>query len=122
MNLAIRWFIGYGLHEGLPDHSSLARIRQPTRAEHIGTLNGQIRQSGRGGTFFVTRAVASLERMRLVRVMNAVVEFNAFGPENGPHGEHDCAVIAMADATVIWHINYYDRAYTGLPPNYRCLL
>ena len=27
-DLAIRWFIGCGLHEGLPDHSSPARIRQ----------------------------------------------------------------------------------------------
>jgi IS5 family transposase len=28
VNLAIRWFTGYGLHERLPDHSSLTRIRQ----------------------------------------------------------------------------------------------
>ena len=28
VNVAIRWFIGYGLHEALPDHSSLTRIRQ----------------------------------------------------------------------------------------------
>ena len=28
VNIAIRWFIGYGLHEPLPDHSSLTRIRQ----------------------------------------------------------------------------------------------
>jgi transposase len=28
VNIAIRWFIGYGLHEKLPDHSSLTRIRQ----------------------------------------------------------------------------------------------
>jgi len=27
-NLAIRWFIGYALHEALPNHSSLTRIRQ----------------------------------------------------------------------------------------------
>ncbi len=27
-HLAVRWFIGYGLHEELPDHSSLTRIRQ----------------------------------------------------------------------------------------------
>lgn len=27
MNLTIRWFIGYGLHERLSDHSSLTRIR-----------------------------------------------------------------------------------------------
>jgi transposase len=28
VNVAIRWFVGYGLHEKLPDHSSLTRIRQ----------------------------------------------------------------------------------------------
>jgi transposase len=28
VNLAIRWFAGYGLHEALPNHSSLTRIRQ----------------------------------------------------------------------------------------------
>ena len=28
VNIAIRWFIGYGLGEKLPDHSSLTRIRQ----------------------------------------------------------------------------------------------
>ena len=28
VNISIRWFTGYGLHEALPDHSSLTRIRQ----------------------------------------------------------------------------------------------
>ncbi|WP_051419518.1 IS1182 family transposase [Paracoccus pantotrophus] len=28
VDLAIRWFVGYALHEALPDHSSLTRIRQ----------------------------------------------------------------------------------------------
>lgn len=28
VNIAIRWFVGYGLHERLPHHSSLTRIRQ----------------------------------------------------------------------------------------------
>lgn len=28
VNLAIRWFVGHALHEALPDHSSLTRIRQ----------------------------------------------------------------------------------------------
>jgi hypothetical protein len=35
VNLAIRWFCGYGLHEMLPDHSSLTRIRQRWGAEHF---------------------------------------------------------------------------------------
>jgi transposase len=33
VNLAIRWFAGYGLHDALPDHSSLTRIRQRWGAE-----------------------------------------------------------------------------------------
>ena len=35
VNLAIRWFVGYGLHEAWPDHSSLTRIRQRWGAERF---------------------------------------------------------------------------------------
>lgn len=35
VNLAIRWFIGYRLHERLPHHSSLTRIRQRWGAERF---------------------------------------------------------------------------------------
>src|SRR3712207_324228 len=44
VNLAIRWFIGYALHEDLPDHSSLTRIRQrwgPERFKAILTRSVQ---------------------------------------------------------------------------------
>lgn len=35
VNIAIRWFAGYSLHEPLPDHSSLTRIRQRWGAERF---------------------------------------------------------------------------------------
>jgi len=35
VNIAIRWFAGYRLHEKLPDHSSLTRIRQRWGAERF---------------------------------------------------------------------------------------
>jgi transposase len=35
VNLVIRWFAGYRLHESLPDHSSLTRIRQRWGAERF---------------------------------------------------------------------------------------
>ena len=38
VNLAIRWFAGYGLHEALPDHSSLTRIRQRWGVERFGRI------------------------------------------------------------------------------------
>lgn len=38
VNLAIRWFAGYGLMERLPDHSSLTRLRQRWGAERFGQV------------------------------------------------------------------------------------
>src|SRR5262249_51930994 len=35
VNIAVRWFIGYGVHEKLPDHSSLTRIRQRWGADRF---------------------------------------------------------------------------------------
>ena len=35
VNIAIPWFTGYGLHEALPDHSSLTRIRRRWGAERF---------------------------------------------------------------------------------------
>lgn len=35
VNLAIRWFTGYALHETLPDHSTLTRIRQRWGAQRF---------------------------------------------------------------------------------------
>ena len=35
VNLAIRWFAGYGLNQRLPDHSSLTHIRQRWGAERF---------------------------------------------------------------------------------------
>lgn len=38
VNLAIRWFAGWGLHEALPDHSSLTRIRDRWGAERFRSI------------------------------------------------------------------------------------
>jgi transposase len=35
VNVAIRWFAGFGLHDRLPDHSSLTRIRQRWGADRF---------------------------------------------------------------------------------------
>ncbi|MDX0770025.1 hypothetical protein EMEDMD4_940078 [Sinorhizobium medicae] len=38
VNVVIRSFIGFGLHEALPDHSSLTHIRQRWGAERFRTI------------------------------------------------------------------------------------
>jgi transposase len=45
VNIAIRWFAGYGVHEVLPDHSSLTRIRQRWGAERFRQIFGRTVQA-----------------------------------------------------------------------------
>ena len=47
VNLAIRWFAGFGLTEGLPDHSSLTRIRQRWGAERFRRIFAPSRPAAR---------------------------------------------------------------------------
>src|SRR5690349_1366694 len=65
VNLAIRWFIGYGLHEVLPDHSSLTRIRQRWGAERfksILTRSAQVCVAAKIATGEIVHIDASLIR------------------------------------------------------------
>jgi IS5 family transposase len=65
VNLAIRWFIGYGLHETLPDHSSLTRIRQRWGAERfksILTRSAQVCVAAKIATGEIVHIDASLIR------------------------------------------------------------
>ena len=42
VNLAMRWFAGYGMSEALPDHSSLTRIRQRWGAERFRAIFARV--------------------------------------------------------------------------------
>ena len=42
VNLAIRWFAGYGMAEALPDHSSLTRIRQRWGSERFRAIFARV--------------------------------------------------------------------------------
>ena len=52
VNLAIRCFMGYGLNEELPDHSSLTRIRQRWGAERFRRILDRTIRGLRGGSLF----------------------------------------------------------------------
>jgi hypothetical protein len=36
---------------------------------------------------------------------------------NDPYGEHDCAVLSVADQRIIWKIDYYDKTLTVGSPD-----
>jgi hypothetical protein len=53
----------------------------------------------------------------VAQLLRAVADFAAFGPDNDPHGEHDCAVLEHDGERLIWKIDYYDRALTYGSPD-----
>jgi hypothetical protein len=85
VNLAIRWFAGFGLHERLPDHSSLTRIRQRWGADRFRLLFERTVQAcvaARIATGEIIHVDASLIRADVswdslaVRHLDAVAEAN----------------------------------------------
>jgi transposase len=115
VNLAIRWFIGYGLHEALPDHSSLTRIRQRWGAErfrHIFQRTVKACVAAKIATGEVVHVDASLIRADVsweslaVRHVEAVVDANgdetAAGAErNGKQtGRYKKVCVTDPDATM----------------------
>ena len=86
VNIAIRWFMGYGLHEPLPDHSSLTRIRQRWGAERFRRIFERTVQAciaARIATGEVVHIDASLIRAHVswealaVRHVEAIAEVDA---------------------------------------------
>jgi hypothetical protein len=78
VNLAIRWFVGYGLLEPLPDHSSLTRIRQrwgPERFKAVLSRTVKACPAAKIATGEVVRLDATLIRANVS--WDAIVEAHA---------------------------------------------
>lgn len=94
VNLAIRWFAGFGLHDRLPDHSSLTRIRQRWGAERFRQIFERTVQAcvaagiAKGEVVHVDasliRADVSWESLA-VRHVGAMSEANGDAPEDIDH-------------------------------------
>lgn len=90
VNLALRRFAGFGLHERLPDHSSLTRIRRRWGAERFRRIFGRtVRACVAAGIAEgeVVHADASPIRADVARESLAVRHVDAMTAANG-HGEH----------------------------------
>jgi antirestriction protein ArdC len=85
---------------GPPMDERTARIRE---------LNDRLRRDGVGGKMMITVGIQHLAKPSPAEVLKAVRDFDAFTPENDPHGEHDCATLVVDGRTILWKIDYYDR-------------
>ena len=88
-----------------------------TTTERIRVLNDQLRTHLIGGRIVMTHGIATLPVVAVTAIMAAVQTFDHFTPDNDPHGEHDFALIEVADERIMFKIDYYDRSMTGLSPD-----
>jgi hypothetical protein len=54
---------------------------------------------------------------KIAGILGAVAAFDAFSPDNDPHGEHDCACLTVEGHEVIWKVNYYDLGLNWHSPD-----
>ena len=78
------------------------------RTARIRRLNDDLRCRGIGGTVLVSAGLHALGPATVSEVLRLVGQFDAFIPENDPHGEHDCAAMQVGTQRVLWKIDYYD--------------
>lgn len=87
------------------------------RTKRIAALNDQLRAQHTGGAVVITKGVQNLGVAAVADVVAAVAEFDQFSDDNDPYGEHDCAVLTVAEHRVIWKIDYYDKTMTCSSPD-----
>lgn len=77
------------------------------KTPRIRELNDRFRKTGFGGRMMLTHGITSLPQPVVSTIIERVQTFDAFTPDNDPHGEHDFGAIAIEDRKVFWKIDYY---------------
>lgn len=90
------------------DEKKTARIRE---------LNDQLRTRAEGGRVVLTQGIAALDERLLAEVLAAIQEFDAWTPDNDPHGEHDFLAVQVQDLIVFAKIDYWDLDYAMHSPD-----
>ena len=78
-----------------------------TQTEKIRQRNDLARSTFFGITIMLTEGVRCLPTADHEAVITKVREFDAFTPDNDPHGEHDFGAFEHGDSKYFWKIDYY---------------
>ena len=73
----------------------------------IRILNDVLRKTFLTGQVFLTPGVAGASEEQRTEVIQKVQTFEAFTPDNDPHGEHDFGAFEALGAKYFWKIDYY---------------
>ena len=75
--------------------------------ETIRRLNDLLRTTFLTGQVLVTQGVQALDQADRDAILAKVRAFDAFSPDNDPHGEHDFGNFDHGGTRIFWKIDYY---------------
>jgi len=84
-----------------------------SRVRRIAVLNDLCRKAmGVAGRLFQTSGISALPPIDQSAIRQKVETFDAFTPDNDPHGEHDFGSFEYNGERIFWKIDYYDPTMT----------
>jgi hypothetical protein len=83
----------------------------------IRALNDELRQHLTGGIAVMTPGIAALGLDAVERIFKTIATFDDFCRANDPHEEHDFGSFDADGHTIMFKIDYYDKALTGHSPD-----
>jgi hypothetical protein len=87
------------------------------KTARIRALNDELRQNFAVGIAVMTPAVAALGAEVVERIVKTIAVFDDFCHANDPHEEHDFGAFDVDGHTIMFRIDYYDRAMSRHSPD-----
>jgi hypothetical protein len=88
-----------------------------TKTEAIRALNDELRQNLSTGTALMTAGVAALGAEAVARIMKTIAVYDDFCHANDPYEEHDFGSFEADGHTILFKIDYLDKALTAHSPD-----
>lgn len=85
--------------------------------DRIRALNDRLRQTRTGGMIVMTPGIRAMGLEAEFDLLRAVAQFDDFGPNNDPYGEHDMGALTFRGRRVFWKIDAYDLALEYASPD-----
>jgi Protein of unknown function (DUF3768) len=82
------------------------------QTERIAELNDLLRKTFIGGRIVITAGIAAMPEPDQAAIPAKVQAFDAFSPDNNPHGQRDFGSFSHNGQRVFWKIDYYDPSLT----------
>src|SRR5712692_1137888 len=88
-----------------------------TKTERIRALNDELRQHFSGGLTVMTPGIAALGQEAVERIVKTIAVFDDFHHANDPHAEHDFGSFEADGQSIMFKIDYYDKALSAHSPD-----